>query len=136
MSKPDKPLTNQQRVEILSAYNGVANRYLADQEQFHFGATSQKPRRLRELFPAKLDGDVFNGAFDDIYDDYLLALWDEMQEPAVPAGGPGGPGSPIGLLLALTQAQEGAEAAPAAVNISSGQLITTIPAVTYANDVS
>ena len=125
--KPTKPLTNQERVVILQAKTGKSYDHIADLEREHFG--SNRLTRMLEYFRTKINP---TGSFDNKYDDYLLQIWDDLQTPA---GGPGGIGSPIGLLIALTQGQSPPEYIPP-VNISSGGLITTVPAITYSQDIT
>lgn len=94
-----KPLTNMQRILILQAKQNGGSNYLSDLEREHFGTNARS--RMRPYMHQYVQ--AMDGAFDDVYDDYLLYLWDQIQNP-IPVGGTGGPGSPIGLLLALTQA--------------------------------
>lgn len=104
MNKPDLPLTNIQRILILQQYESRSDRFLSDLERVHFNTNARS--EMRPLMAPKVSNT--DGAFDDVYDEYLLALWDELNAGSAPeVGGPGGDGSPIGLLFALTQQQEG-----------------------------
>lgn len=98
-AKPDKPLTNVERVEILQVQENSTNQYLQDLEVKHFG--DNRNTTLRAKFETVI---ALADSFRESYDDYLLYLWDQQQA--------------------------------AEINISSGSLITSVPVLTYAEDIS
>lgn len=91
-----KPLTNMQRILILKRKIGGGSDYLSDLERDHFGTNARSIMRpFMHQYVQALDG-----AFDSVYDDYLLYLWDQLENPPVVGGD--NAGRSMGLLLALT----------------------------------
>ena len=99
--RPNKPLTNTQRILILQARTTALSGYLADLEKIHFNTTARSEMRgYMNNYVQAIDG-----SFQDVYDDYLLYLWDELNAPVTPPGGVGERGVPIGLMnLGITYA--------------------------------
>lgn len=88
-----KPLSNEDRILILQMATGKPWEYLSDLEMEYFGVTSYYANEMRDIFRARI-GDPYAENFNNVYDEYLLDLYQDLIVP---------PGIPTGLLLALTQ---------------------------------
>jgi len=95
--RPNKPLTNTQRILILQEKLGGGSDYISDLEKDHFGFSSRS--MMRAFMGAYVQAK--NDNFDSVYDDYLLYLWDQLNTTPPVVGGDN-TGRPMGLLLALT----------------------------------
>lgn len=94
MTTPDKPLTNTERMIILRRWLNSSNDFLSDLEKDHFRTSARS--EMRPIFATRVQ--ALNGAFDSVYDDYLLSLWYELENPPPVGGGDTQSGVPIGFM--------------------------------------